>query len=368
MPDAKDSKAKKPTKTIVDVKKEGDASAGTSKQVLVSNRPVVKDPMMAEVSELAGVVDTTPPVDPSDKPSGGTVAAEETQAVKSPKKVMVKHDDDAAPAPATETPASTEEPAAEEQAPVLKKKITIKPLSDEEKSAAGVPESTEAPQPTKSEPKTATAKAKPTQDTPPVDSNLAAAAAADASQQAATAAKEAKQPTAPAKAGSTSAEAPVAPQAEPTTADTQAEASAEATDTPSADEEVVTGVGVQPGRSFDEDDEKAADQAASRPADDAPAEASDGPEPDSPETTAVDENGKPKRQTQKSGQLTSEQKKAIETGQYFLPITTTETRRLRREIAIAAVVVILLIAVWLNIMLDAGIISIGGIEPLTDFF
>jgi hypothetical protein len=108
---------------------------------------------------------------------------------------------------------------------------------------------------------------------------------------------------------------------------------------------------VQPGRSFDESEQAAKDTGTSEP-----------------EEIELDAKGKPKGKTKKPGELTPEQQKAIQNEEYFLPITTAETRRIRREIVLATLFVTILIVAWLDIMLDADLLSIDGIKAVTHFF
>lgn len=89
-------------------------------------------------------------------------------------------------------------------------------------------------------------------------------------------------------------------------------------------------------------------------------------EEDAIETTEPsNEKGNPNKSKQR--QLTAEQIKAIESGQYFLPIQTLDNRRAKRDLIIFAVLSVVLVAVWLNVLLDAGLIELGNTEALTDF-
>lgn len=58
----------------------------------------------------------------------------------------------------------------------------------------------------------------------------------------------------------------------------------------------------------------------------------------------------------------------IEDKEYFLPINTAEHRRSLIVVVLGAVVILVLAAAWVNIALDAGLIDIPGIKPLTNFF
>lgn len=60
--------------------------------------------------------------------------------------------------------------------------------------------------------------------------------------------------------------------------------------------------------------------------------------------------------------------KLIETKKYFLPINSVEKRRAKHTLILGIGVSILLLLAWANIALDAGLITIDGVEPVTHFF
>ncbi len=53
---------------------------------------------------------------------------------------------------------------------------------------------------------------------------------------------------------------------------------------------------------------------------------------------------------------------------YYLPINTVENRKSKRFIALGIIFSVVLLLVWANLALDAGIIKIGGIKALTEFY
>lgn len=274
MPSAKPKKTAASAKKIVDVKHEGDAATGTSRPVIVSNRPIMKDPMMAEVSQLTE--------DAASRPI--TVKAPEPEPeVDEPK------------------PAAVDEPVA----PPSKKKLVIKPLSDTDDTETE-PAASASPSADESSSKPVDAEAPSSQPEPSDTDNQASAHPVD------TEVKPAK-------------EVPISPVTKP-----------EAT------------TAAQPGRSFGDDDKTKLE-----------------PTLDVDEKqTSTDKNAK---DTLVDG-LNPEQQKAVEAGTYFLPITTAETRRLRRDIVLVVVVLLILVAVWANIMLDAEMIELGNLKAVTDFF
>jgi outer membrane biosynthesis protein TonB len=102
------------------------------------------------------------------------------------------------------------------------------------------------------------------------------------------------------------------------------------------------------------------------------------PEETAPEAPAEEkEDGKDKK---KSPQADSDAEKAalkardakvqklIESKKYFLPINAVEHRKSRRFVALGVVLAILLVLVWVDIALDAGLIDLGGVKPVTHFF
>lgn len=60
--------------------------------------------------------------------------------------------------------------------------------------------------------------------------------------------------------------------------------------------------------------------------------------------------------------------KLADSKQYYLPINTVEKRRSRRFIALGIILSLLLAVAWIDIALDAGLIQLHGIKPLTHFF
>lgn len=60
--------------------------------------------------------------------------------------------------------------------------------------------------------------------------------------------------------------------------------------------------------------------------------------------------------------------KLVDSKQYFLPINSVEKRRTKRFAIVALLLVIIVVVVWIDIALDAGLIKLGGVQPVTDFF
>ncbi len=58
----------------------------------------------------------------------------------------------------------------------------------------------------------------------------------------------------------------------------------------------------------------------------------------------------------------------IESKQFFLPINTVEKQRTKQFVAAGSLLSVLLIVVWADIALDAGLIKLGNLHALTHFF
>ncbi len=107
------------------------------------------------------------------------------------------------------------------------------------------------------------------------------------------------------------------------------------------------------------------------------AEKTETPAPEEPEEAAVQKKRAGKANAAEADQeaLDAEKAKAdaalqklADSKQYFLPINTLEKRRSKRFVAFGIVLSLLMIIAWANIALDAGLITIDGVKPLTNFF
>ena len=80
------------------------------------------------------------------------------------------------------------------------------------------------------------------------------------------------------------------------------------------------------------------------------------------------DQAKRKAEDEKLAKL-AEQEKVIDSKQYYLPINSVEHRRRSLDRTIFILMLVLVLAlVWLDIVMDAGILKVGGIQPLTHFF
>jgi hypothetical protein len=60
--------------------------------------------------------------------------------------------------------------------------------------------------------------------------------------------------------------------------------------------------------------------------------------------------------------------KLTESREYFLPINSVEKLRSKRVAILGTALSILLIVVWIDIALDAGLLTLGSVHSVTHFF
>lgn len=281
---------KKPTKKIIDVAQPGKTPPPVnSKAVIVTNRPIMKDPMV--VDEAASPADL--PTE-SAKPKTEAVimplakTSEKTEKTKT-KTTKSKKSESSEPEPVEIDNDKTIAVLAEEAA-----------VKEEESIAEG-----------KSQPATETETA------PPVETPLE------------------EPPAAPVDQPDIE---PVVPEPETNTESTAGETEdGDTTDTAADKPEAAA------------DQTPAEDEAASTKTDQSVAEA---------EAAEAAEQDKHDAAIQKM----------VDNKQYFLPINSVEKRRSKRVFVLGAIVSVLLILLWVDIALDASLIEIQGIKPVTHFF
>lgn len=64
----------------------------------------------------------------------------------------------------------------------------------------------------------------------------------------------------------------------------------------------------------------------------------------------------------------AEIQKLIDSKKYYVPVNAVERRRSKRFVVLGIIFSLILAAAWLNIALDAGLIEIPGLKPITHFF
>lgn len=107
----------------------------------------------------------------------------------------------------------------------------------------------------------------------------------------------------------------------------------------------------------------------------APDTAEDAKPEDNKSDISTDENDTSKTVTEVDAEELAEKEKhdaaiqkLIDSKQYNLPINSVEKRRSKRVVIFGILLSILLIAAWVDIALDANIIELNGINPVTHFF
>jgi hypothetical protein len=263
------AESKKPAKRIIDVQHADKApTSPTSKPVIVTNRPILQDPM---------VVDKT--------------AEEEVQ-----KPVLASSGATIQPLSAPEVPGETTKKKASKETP------KEEPAAEEE-----MPEAEPAPE----EPET------PTEETPEESSQEPTEPAED---------KPAFEPS------KTLAEIDAEVKGKPKIMPPAETGEPAAEDTPTEEESVSDD---QPASNEDEGDKGANADIAEE-----------------------------EKQAKKDAEL----QKLVDNKQYFLPINSVEKRRSKQVVVIGILLSLILIVAWVDIALDAGLIEINGVKPITHFF
>lgn len=106
---------------------------------------------------------------------------------------------------------------------------------------------------------------------------------------------------------------------------------------------------------------------------DAKDEAAEADEPDKPDekpekTDAKTKRADPDLEAAAQAEQDAKVRKLVESKKYFLPINAVEQRRSARVVAIGAIVAIILAVAWVDVALDAGLIHLGSIKPVTHLF
>jgi len=309
-------KAKKPAK-VFDIAKPGkSAPSASAKPIIVTNRPVLQDPMVVDDSTA------------SETPGAPSVPS--TKIKIQPIHDDVKPEDDTTPGSSKDVGSTADTEAPAERLLVI-----------------------DDPKPTKNVPKVITSK-------------VVEVEAAGSSAELSAMPPADEQPIAPTNKA---LEAPVA--------------TPKVTDVPEAnvipvdaakDEEKPAASGedkpaTSPGESIAT--EKKDEPVDTTPA---PAETSTGADKSADETVTSDnattsaESKVDEKTERHNAERIAELDKLVESHKYYLPINQVEKRKNKQYAIIGLIVIILLAAVWADIALDAGIIHISGVKPLTHFF
>jgi hypothetical protein len=108
-----------------------------------------------------------------------------------------------------------------------------------------------------------------------------------------------------------------------------------------------------------ETQESAKEEPETETSDDAKAE--ENPDAANP---GAEEAAKAEAQAQRDASL----QKLVDDKKLFLPINTVENRRSKRVVVIGVLLSIILALAWVDIALDAGLIELGNVQPVTHFF
>lgn len=118
------------------------------------------------------------------------------------------------------------------------------------------------------------------------------------------------------------------------------------------------------------DDKKSEDDKKPEPAEPAPDVADDDKKSESEkdDKNPEDPTAELKEADTKKAEHDAEVEKLIDSKKYELPITTMEKRRSTRFVILGLLLAIFLILAWINIALDAQLIQIEGLNPVTHIF
>jgi len=98
--------------------------------------------------------------------------------------------------------------------------------------------------------------------------------------------------------------------------------------------------------------------------DDKPADEPQEDQPDEAKTTDKEQAAKAAEEAKHDEAVA----KMVESKQYYLPINTIEKRRSKRFVALGILLSLLLVLAWADIALDAQLIHVSGVKPVTHFF
>lgn len=128
----------------------------------------------------------------------------------------------------------------------------------------------------------------------------------------------------------------------------------------------------------DQADEKAPESVEEKPGpqDEAPEAPTENSESKTENEPAAQEDSQGEAKTQQKADVEASQKKEqaaavqklIESRRYELPINAVEKRKTKRFVVLGILLAILLVLVWADIALDAGLIKVNGVKPVTHFF
>jgi hypothetical protein len=96
----------------------------------------------------------------------------------------------------------------------------------------------------------------------------------------------------------------------------------------------------------------------------------DTPAPDQPSEDSVKNAKKidPDAEAAAEAAASAKLQSVIDSKKYFLPINAVEHRKSKRFVILGILLAIVLALAWIDVALDAGIIDLGNVKPVTHFF
>ncbi len=113
-------------------------------------------------------------------------------------------------------------------------------------------------------------------------------------------------------------------------------------------------------------DEPPAEEPAEKKTPPAEPEAAD--EEDTPAKTEAKSKKKDETEAAEQAKHAADVQKLIDSGQYVLPINAVEKRKAKHFVVLGVFLAILLALAWADIAMDAGLVHVNGVQPVTHFF
>lgn len=84
--------------------------------------------------------------------------------------------------------------------------------------------------------------------------------------------------------------------------------------------------------------------------------------------TNINQANQDKKKIDEMIALNNKQDEMIDSKTYFLPINSVRNKKNKKFVILGAVLIVILMFIWLDVSLDAGIFHLAGIKPVTHFF
>lgn len=357
MADTKETSAPKKASDarVFDVAKPGKSAAtATSKPVIVSNRPILQDPMVIQNAS------TTPLSDPN--PADNVPAKATRERVITPLKITFKDDNEDEKAEKKDDKKDKVvviTDSVESAAEVPKLPVEADATSDEEQDLGEVAlgEAVGPPELPK--------KKKQVGPAGPLIADVMRKAALKQEFAASEAAKESDEVVESAAEAAPIAETE-APADHPTDdASTKSKTDTDTTEPPAERPPATDDAAVsEEGKSAEPAEAASTEPEASDSIGDDSQPTADGDQP----TLTNEEEQKQKAAEAAAKQHEEEEQKLIDSQQYFLPINAVERRKTKRHLLVALLIIVVVAIAWGDLALDAGILHVKGVDAPTHFF